>query len=622
MPIYLPPTLLHNLVGKTGSPIKRINVHLSPIPSSNRTPPLPVAKSIMLARIASPHSVESRYENQFSAGLRDHFEDEKRPIRRILRRGDVVAVPIDSSEGLEAANMSASLTDEDESVARTMDALVFFTVTYIGYDPLSSLQEDFHSSISSMCRAGELGCWIDSSVTKMATVGLEHGRGLTGRKGWWNIGGPRHKPYSASAEEKLSQILAVANKVPSLQLPILLKGARGSGKASLARSVAEAHGQHIIEIDCFTVLGDSAVKTIANLKVAVEKANSCAPAVLLLRHVEALGKKEENQRVGKDSANVSALAALLRSNSIGQTAWPVVVIGTTSDETQLPQTTLALFKVELELKAPSEGERLAIFQNLLDMGSTAPDVDRRALAAQTAGLQARDLDKIVAGARQLALADALRSEVNATSGINDESASFAGLQLAAKHLEASLSEARVSFADSIGAPKIPNVSWDDVGGLASVKQDILDTVQLPLERPELFATGLKKRSGILLYGPPGTGKTLLAKAVATSCSLNFFSVKGPELLNMYIGESEANVRRVFQRARDAQPCVIFMDELDSIAPKRGNQGDSGGVMDRIVSQLLAELDGMSEGQDGPGVFVMAATNRPDLLDSSLLRPGR
>jgi peroxin-6 len=118
----------------------------------------------------------------------------------------------------------------------------------------------------------------------------------------------------------------------------------------------------------------------------------------------------------------------------------------------------------------------------------------------------------------------------------------------------------------------------------------------------------------------------LAKAVATSCSLNFFSVKGPELLNMYIGESEANVRRVFQRARDARPCVIFFDELDSVAPKRGEKGDSGGVMDRIVSQLLAELDGMTEGANGANgagdVFVIGATNRPDLLDPALLRPGR
>ncbi|KAI2408337.1 peroxisomal assembly protein [Ophidiomyces ophidiicola] len=151
----------------------------------------------------------------------------------------------------------------------------------------------------------------------------------------------------------------------------------------------------------------------------------------------------------------------------------------------------------------------------------------------------------------------------------------------------------------------------------------METIQLPLERPELFAKGMKKRSGILFYGPPGTGKTLLAKAIATEFSLNFFSVKGPELLNMYIGESEANVRRVFQRARDARPCVVFFDELDSVAPKRGNQGDSGGVMDRIVSQLLAELDGMSSGdENGGGVFVIGATNRPDLLDAALLRPGR
>lgn len=198
----------------------------------------------------------------------------------------------------------------------------------------------------------------------------------------------------------------------------------------------------------------------------------------------------------------------------------------------------------------------------------------------------------------------------------------AGLWLTASDFDLALSKARATYSQSIGAPSIPKVSWDDVGGLVHAKTDILDTIQLPLDHPELFAGGLKKRSGILLYGPPGTGKTLLAKAVATSCSLNFFSVKGPELLNMYIGESEANVRRVFQRARDAKPCVIFFDELDSVAPKRGNTGDSGGVMDRIVSQLLAELDGMAGGEGTSDVFVIGATNRPDLLDPALLRPGR
>jgi len=142
---------------------------------------------------------------------------------------------------------------------------------------------------------------------------------------------------------------------------------------------------------------------------------------------------------------------------------------------------------------------------------------------------------------------------------------------------------------------------------------------LPLQHPELFVQGVKNRSGILLYGPPGTGKTLMAKAVATECNLNFLSVKGPELINMYVGESEKNVRDLFQKAHASRPCVIFFDELDSLAPNRGNGADSGGVMDRVVSQLLVELSGLNQTND---LFVIGATNRPDLIDPALLRPGR
>lgn len=177
-------------------------------------------------------------------------------------------------------------------------------------------------------------------------------------------------------------------------------------------------------------------------------------------------------------------------------------------------------------------------------------------------------------------------------------------------------------ADRVGVPRVVNTKWCDIGGLSHVRELVMDTIDLQLSRPELLASGIK-RSGILLYGPPGTGKTMVARAVATECNLNFLSVKGPELMNMYIGESEANVRDVFDRARQAAPCVIFFDELDSLAPNRGNSSDSGGVMDRITAQLLTELDSAGGGTAAAAaVFVIGATNRPDLLDPSLLRPGR
>ncbi|CBZ53084.1 putative peroxisomal-type ATPase [Neospora caninum Liverpool] len=163
---------------------------------------------------------------------------------------------------------------------------------------------------------------------------------------------------------------------------------------------------------------------------------------------------------------------------------------------------------------------------------------------------------------------------------------------------------------------VPSVQWQDVGGIERAKEEIRDYISLPLERPELFE-GLKTRGGILLFGPPGTGKTLLAKAVATECGVNFISVKGPELLNMYIGESEKNVRKVFQKARACRPSVLFFDELDALLPRRGRTSDSAGVLDRIVAQLLAELDGLPN-----NVFVIGATNRIELIDKAVMRAGR
>lgn len=169
--------------------------------------------------------------------------------------------------------------------------------------------------------------------------------------------------------------------------------------------------------------------------------------------------------------------------------------------------------------------------------------------------------------------------------------------------------------------EVPNVSWDDIGGLENVKKELQELILYPIEHPEKFAKfGMKPSKGVLFYGPPGCGKTLMAKAIASECSSNFISVKGPELLTMWFGESEANVREIFDKARGAAPCVLFFDELDSIGVARGSgQGDAGGAGDRVINQLLTEMDGVGQKKN---VFFIGATNRPDILDPAITRPGR
>merc|ERR1711899_646138 len=167
----------------------------------------------------------------------------------------------------------------------------------------------------------------------------------------------------------------------------------------------------------------------------------------------------------------------------------------------------------------------------------------------------------------------------------------------------------------------PNVNWEDIGGLENVKKELQELVQYPVEHPEKFLKfGMQPSRGVLFYGPPGCGKTLLAKAIANECQANFISIKGPELLTMWFGESEANVRDIFDKARSAAPCVLFFDELDSIAKSRGGSaGDAGGAADRVINQILTEMDGMGSKKN---VFIIGATNRPDIIDPAILRPGR
>lgn len=660
--VYLPPLLLNNLDNPKYLRLSRMtfasaNVATKPgllhqmKTGSTKNPPL--AKEVTLLKVSTPLSMDRVLQPALFAGLKQYFES----ARRLLKSGDLVGISVDEGLGrtVFGGNAADASAQDDDLAARlgqvsgsSTDAgprKVGVSWFRVGHVLASSPSEDDEPMEDQW---GGVAV-IDSATTRMVQAGSDVSRvpGTlnNGWEYWLGVKGiPKAvgesltphglltefpQPVVPPLQGRIRDLMSAATSSRAIQLgmkPVVMllrSQQRHIGKATIATRACADIGLHTFTIDAYDILTEGGanggdVKTEAYLKARADRAFHCGPSctALLIKHIEVLTA----DRIVTAMAEIAADAR--------------VVIATTTDIEQIPEGIRSMFTHEFEMTAPEEKEREGILQNAVIERSIklSADVELGTVAMKTAALVAGDLVDVVEracaarSARLEKLAESARS-TNPNSQVNVRDVVISGGDAARGvtkvDFDNAVEAARKNFADAIGAPKIPNVGWDDVGGLATVKDALVETIQLPLERPELFAKGMKKRSGILFYGPPGTGKTLLAKAIATEFSLNFFSVKGPELLNMYIGESEANVRRVFQRARDARPCVVFFDELDSVAPKRGNQGDSGGVMDRIVSQLLAELDGMNGGEENSGgVFVVGATNRPDLLDTALLRPGR
>jgi len=650
--VHMSPLLLANLENTPYvrlSPLKRHAYPPRPgqakITGASRPP---YARDVTIQQIRTPVSSEKALQTAILGGLKSHFAKSL----RIVKTGDLIAVPIDTGLGRalqETVGSNDGLAVDDllaiagsgkslSSKGFKADAVAWFRVSHIVRQKSENEdldEEDVWGSVAcvntastQIAQSGSTTCFLPG--TKDSTwpfyLGVEESPRPASTMQVSTISQPPQK-FVSPRRRRLRELMAAATSKRAIHLKmppvaiLLVSTQRNIGKATVAKNASSDIGLHTFTIDAYDIVnesgaGGSDVKTEGFLKARADRAMSCGPECcsLLIRHVEALTADRM----------VTAVKEILADAR--------VLIATTTEVDKVPDGVRGLFTHEIEMTAPDEGEREGILRSIIDSRgvSLAPDVELSGVALKTAALVAGDLVDVVERAmvaRDSRLGALSKKQSNQETDITIRDIQVAGgpsaRSLTKSDFEVAVEAARKNFADSIGAPKIPNVTWDDVGGLNNVKEAVMETIQLPLERPELFAKGMKKRSGILFYGPPGTGKTLLAKAIATEYSLNFFSVKGPELLNMYIGESEANVRRVFQRARDARPCVVFFDELDSVAPKRGNQGDSGGVMDRIVSQLLAELDGMSGSDDGGGgVFVIGATNRPDLLDQALLRPGR
>ncbi|KAK1942431.1 Peroxisomal biogenesis factor 6 [Phytophthora citrophthora] len=425
----------------------------------------------------------------------------------------------------------------------------------------------------------------------------------------------------STTQQKLYEMLYPA-QLCEIPVSILLSGARGVGKRTLVHQVAKQLGVITVEVPFTELTGQSELHLLENVRDQVSKAQALSPCLLYISHFFPVEKDNEEAelRIG------AVLSECIRSLSQNQQNIPLIAC--VEDVNEVPKFIRQCFLYEMHLEAPDQPKRLEFLQHMAALVAMSDDVDMAEVAQLTAGRTYGELSAMLADAGSLAIERILGDETDTSEGsledlVFTESDDLPHVcSVSAKDLEtAAQSQQAQASSANIGNASIPNVKWTDVGGLEDVKDEILDVVQLPIKHPELFASGVRQRSGILLYGPPGTGKTLLAKAIATECNLNFLSVKGPELLNMYIGESEKNVRQVFAKARSCRPCILFFDELDSLAPMRGRGSDSGGVMDRVVSQLLTEIDGLSGGGNDQ-VFVIGATNRPDLLETGLLRPGR
>ena len=397
---------------------------------------------------------------------------------------------------------------------------------------------------------------------------------------------------------------------------ILFYGPPGTGKTLLAKAVANEVDAHFISINGPEIMSKWYGESEKRLREIFQEAREKAPSIIFIDEIDSIAPKREEVTGEVERRVVAQLLALLDGL---EERGKVIVIGATNRPDALDPALRrpGRFDREIEFRVPDEAARKEILQIHTRRVPLAEDVDLEALAKVTHGYVGADLAALVKEAAMKALRRVLPEVEKHEGRIPPEV--LKKIKVTMEDFMEALKEVRPSIMREVLVEK-PNVRWDDIGGLEDVKRELREVVEWPLKHRKVYEhMGAKIPKGILLYGPPGTGKTLLAKAVATESEANFISVRGPEILSKWVGESEKAIREIFRKARQAAPAVVFFDEIDAIAPRRGTDISSSGVMDRLVSQLLTEMDGLLPLHN---VVVIAATNRPDLLDPALLRPGR